>query len=111
MRILAFHGDADIVVPYAGFGLLPGIEEWAAAWAERNGCLSPRAEAAIAADVTLFEWSGCDGGSAVALYKVMDGKHSWPGTGDAGRLEDTTGAISATDLAWDFFAAHPAPPA
>ncbi len=37
--VVAFHGTADRLLPYEGQGqLLMPIREWAAAWANRNGC-------------------------------------------------------------------------
>ena len=47
--VMAFHGTADLVVPYSGMGLFfVDVEEWAADWAARNtgglhiACPAPR---------------------------------------------------------------------
>ena len=45
------------------------------------------------------------------LYTVAGGGHGWPGTPDTSRVGDTTDSVSATELIWEFFAAHPRPPA
>jgi polyhydroxybutyrate depolymerase len=108
MPIVGFHGDADFVVPYDGFGLLPDVAEWARFRAGLNGCAAdPPDTADVAADVQLVVWDGCDGEAAVALYTIDGGGHGWPGTVDPDRDGDTTDAVSATDLIWEFFVAHP----
>jgi polyhydroxybutyrate depolymerase len=44
----------------------------------------------------------------VVLYKVLGGGHTWPGTSvDLSPLGVTTQEIVASELLWDFFAAHP----
>jgi polyhydroxybutyrate depolymerase len=37
---------------------------------------------------------------------VEDGGHTWPGSLDVPLLGETTREIDATDLIWEFFAAH-----
>lgn len=106
MPIIAFHGDADIVVPYDGFGLLPGVVEWAEAWRDRNGCATDAVSASVTDDVSLETWDNCEGGAAVRLYTVAGGGHGWPGTLDPKRTGDTTAEVSATDLIWEFFVTH-----
>ena len=56
-------------------------------------------------------WSGCAGGSAVELYTVVGGGHTWPGSSvvlSAAAFGPTTESISATRLMLAFFAGHPA---
>ena len=105
--IISFHGDADNVVPYDGFGLLPGVVEWAEFRADTNGCETTPATTAVADEVVLQSWTNCDGPGEFLLYTIADGGHGWPGTDDPSRLGDTTDAIDATDLIWEFFEAHP----
>ena len=108
--VAAVHGDEDMVVRYdGGFGLLPAIPRWAAAWGDRNGCTATAREQ-LADDVVVDTWAGCSDATAVVLYTVLGGGHDWPGPGAAGGILSTTESISATDLLWDFFAAHPMPP-
>jgi polyhydroxybutyrate depolymerase len=44
----------------------------------------------------------------VELYTIEGGGHAWPG-GEAGRLRADRPAdiVSASELIWEFFAAHP----
>jgi polyhydroxybutyrate depolymerase len=49
-------------------------------------------------------YGGCKDGTAVVLYVIDGGGHTWPGAAiDVQRLGVTTHEISATDLIWDFF--------
>jgi polyhydroxybutyrate depolymerase len=58
-------------------------------------------------EVTGETWSGCQAGADVVFYTIEGGGHGWPGSpGGAGV---TTNEINATNVIWDFFAAHPMP--
>ena len=48
----------------------------------------------------------CADGSDVDVYVVTDIGHVWPGA-TSGPLADRNAPIAATDIVWDFFAAHP----
>ncbi len=111
MPVLAFHGLEDRLAPYAGGGpnlMEPPIEEWAAGWAQRDGCTDAPSVTAPADQVTLRTWSGCQGNAEVVLYTLADEGHSWPGS-QTMPPAITSQAVNATDLMWDFFAAHPMP--
>ena len=94
-------------MPYEGFGLLPGVVEWAMFRAATLGCETTPAATGVADDVVLQSWTNCDGSSALLLYTIAEGGHGWPGTDDPSRVGDTTDAIDATDLMWQFFDSHP----
>jgi polyhydroxybutyrate depolymerase len=101
--ILAFHGDADSVVPYAGGGannLLP-IPDWAAAWADRNGCQEQQAEAA--AQYRYTRWINCVGTSTVHLYTLTAWDHFWPDPANVPEDMADPG-LDASALIWAFFA-------
>ena len=50
----------------------------------------------------------CAQNAEVVSYKVSDGGHTWPGTSaDLSALGTTTQEISASELMWEFFTAHP----
>jgi polyhydroxybutyrate depolymerase len=110
--VVGFHGTADQLIPYEGDAatggrLLLPAKEWAAAWAARNGCNPTPAVTYQGSEVTGETWSGCQAGADVVFYTIEGGGHGWPGPGSAIGL--TTTEISATDIIWDFFAAHPMP--
>lgn len=90
--VFAIHGTADNIVPYNG------IPEWAAAWANRNGCNPEPVE--IVHNVLILEqqWSNCDEGADVILYTIQDLGHDW-----------THDIINFAQTIWDFFEQHPKP--
>ncbi len=111
MPVLAFHGLQDQLAPYAGSGfdvMEPPIEDWAAAWASRDGCLAAPVVSTPAETVTVRTWSTCQGNAEVLLYTLADEGHSWPGSPTMPSAI-TSQAVNATDLMWDFFQAHPMP--
>jgi polyhydroxybutyrate depolymerase len=123
VSVLAFHGTADPIVPYAGGAYFSGtpigrvlgvseakpVDDAAAAWAAFDGCGSPPARSFVADDVQHLAWPDCPPNGAVQLYRVIGGGHTWPGSAAlrADRLRATTASIDATELMLDFFDAHP----
>ncbi len=103
--VIAFHGTAD-KKPF-------DIEdEKMPEWAAHNGCASVAMEEQVTQNVRLVRYQDCDEGATVELYAIDGGGHQWP---DA-RFEfqpqnfgTATHEISANDLIWDFFVAHPLP--
>ena len=123
VALLAFHGTDDTTIPFEGgagiFGVIfRSLEgEIMPEWAAHNGCTVGPSDTSAAPGVRLRNYSACDDGVAVQLYVVEDadgagadtkgGGHTWPGAVDTPSLGNTTQEISATDLMWDFFQAHP----
>jgi polyhydroxybutyrate depolymerase len=79
-------------------------------WAGRNGCQAEPASSPIGDDVTMLNWE-CPADATVTLYQIANGGHTWPGSPLLAQFADsigpTTFTISATELIWAFFAAHP----
>ena len=119
--LLAFHGTADTLVPFnGGLGGVTGTtnfrlpidndtpaEDVIADWSTHNGCNSGRQESQVSSEVRLVQYTGCTLGAIVQLYVVDGGGHTWPGAINNPSLGYTTHEISATDLMWSFFVAHP----
>jgi polyhydroxybutyrate depolymerase len=88
----------------------PTIPDNTAAWAKRNGCAPSPTERSVATRVTLITYS-CPKGDAVELYRVTRGGHAWPGSPVSKAIAPvvgyTTMAISADQIMWAFFVAHP----
>lgn len=108
--VIGFHGTADPCVPFeggvsrCGAGLpVPPIEQSALNWAKHNGCNTAPSQTEFTASVRAIAYSECDGETAVVLYVIEGGGHTWPGAVDVPRLGTTTHEISATDLIWEFF--------
>ena len=99
--VIAFHGTNDYNVP---FEFAPPA---LASWGRHNGCEPGMHDSQVSANVTRWAFEGCDGADVV-LYAVDGGGHTWPGAEDeAGGVGATTHEIGASELMWEFFAAHP----
>lgn len=113
--IMAFHGTADPIVPFAGGPVhccggasVPDVPGTMVAWAAQDRCSATPDEAMLSAMVLRRSWPGCAGASAVVLYAIQGGGHTWPGTAFSfGALGVTTHEIDASQTLWDFFRAHP----
>jgi polyhydroxybutyrate depolymerase len=88
----------------------PSIPAIAATWARRNGCAPQPHDRKVDGDVTLIAYS-CRHNATVELYRIAGGGHSWPGStfaeGISGSLGHTSLTISADQVMWQFFEAHP----
>lgn len=111
VSILAFHGTQDPLVPYenGAVGLsLPGVKVRGTQlnmgdWARLDRCrTAPRGER-IGSQVTRQQWTGCTRGTAVVLYTVLGGSHSWPGADPTKAIGLTTQQINATQQILSFF--------
>jgi polyhydroxybutyrate depolymerase len=93
MRVVMVNGTADPMVPYRGgtVGLLGGrgevwsVDKTVALFAHVNRCGSSKIKALPAHDladrtqVTRIDWSNCQPGTSVTLYRVEGGGHALPG--------------------------------
>jgi polyhydroxybutyrate depolymerase len=116
--MIAFHGDADSMVPYDGGPLgdpfnpvkpvFPAVREFVASWAERNQCAASPVESTVALDVTRLEYLNCAEGAAVVLYTLSGGGHTWPGGKPLPKwwVGPTSDSIDATRQMWAFFREH-----
>ncbi len=116
VSVMAFNGKADEMVPYEGGkgrGLSKvvylSVPETIALWVGYDGCApQPAEEVTGGGNIIMQAYGGGAEGSAVVLYTIVDGTHSWPGgtklrPGGPGPNQQ----ISANDLMWDFFESHP----
>lgn len=107
VRVIAFHGTADRVNPYAGHGRAEwreSVEEAAAAWAAANGvATTPEVEASGRLRRTTY---GPGTPGEVRLWTIAGAGHTWPGgrLGLIGRLflGGTSRDIDATEAIWRF---------
>ena len=130
---MVIHGTADPGWPYEDppASGLPGNISWgndnrlgASApqtvefWKIHNGCtvtqsiVLPDISSTDGSTVERTNHSGCNGGAEVVLLRIDGGGHTWPGGWQylgAQFIGPTNRDISATELIWEFFAAHPMP--
>lgn len=115
LPIIAFHGRLDKVNTYAHGRSsrdywTAGVEDSLAGWADRNGCAREPQSRKVSEAVTGFVWEECRDGAQITFYSIADGGHTWPGSSInvsqpwAGK---TNTDISASQLIWAFFEAHP----
>ncbi len=115
--VVAFHGTADPVDPYAGHGQpywTYSVPVAASRWAVHNTCTPAAAITHPVPTVQVSTYQPCAGGSAVQLYTITGEGHEWPGGPPLPRaltrvLGPQSSAISANDVMWAFFEAHPRP--
>lgn len=109
--VIAFHGTDDPIVPYEGTPELAAAPTWVEGWAQRNGCDETPESLPAAGDVSGIAYTGCADNGDVAFYTIKGGGHTWPGaTGrqlPAFLVGAKTDDVSATELMWAFFVAHP----
>jgi polyhydroxybutyrate depolymerase len=75
-------------------------------WAKLDACDPTAVTRTIAGEVTLRTWQHCSAGSAVELYTIINGSHTWPGADPKASPLYTTKQIDATALMLGFFAQH-----
>ena len=102
VSLINVQGLADIFVPYTGGGEFdtPPIEQVIATWATLHDCTgSAQVEKQLNNIITHTAYVSCKAGTAVELYTLEKGGHSWP----------YNSVWPTSQVIWDFFAAHPKP--
>jgi polyhydroxybutyrate depolymerase len=117
VSVIEFHGTADQHVPYnGGYGPksianvnFTSVQYSVGFWVSFDECdTEPQTDSVN--DIRHEIWSGCADSASVELYTIDGGGHAWPGgPGGLAGLDKPTETISASELIWEFFAAHPKP--
>jgi polyhydroxybutyrate depolymerase len=115
--VLIIQGTDDPIVPWVG---VRGAYKSAAAsldyWQDHNGCststgIIPLPDTDVNDGIRVLSegGGGCDDNADVQLYSLLFGGHTWPGHPMNAPLElgETGLDIDATQVIWEFFAAHP----
>lgn len=108
--VMAFHGTADRIDPYAGNGQAYwtySVPTAATRWAAHDGC-APRPHVRNGSGFTLTTYSGCATSAGVTLYTLAGEGHEWPGgptmpISIRTLLGPQTRAVDANTVMWAFF--------
>ena len=118
VSLVALHGTADLHVRYDGGPPLrmadarnPRVDrpvsDAIAFWVKHNGCRQ-EPQAQRRGKVLIETYGDCAAGTSVTLYTLHEEGHTWPGgTKWAFWADEPSREISATDVIWEFFQAHP----
>jgi polyhydroxybutyrate depolymerase len=117
ISVIHIHGTADQNIPYRGGeggGVAhidgPAVPAINAAWRQVDHCPPP---AVTTVGVVTTSTANCPGGRAIELITIAGAGHQWPGAAPnllAQKLLHTdppSTALNATQVIWQFFAAHP----
>jgi polyhydroxybutyrate depolymerase len=116
VSVVIFHGTDDQHVPYEG-GIGPKarndrvdapVSHAVDFWVKANRC-SPVPSRTRKGSIATDLYTGCAEGTAVSLHTIIGGSHSWPGglKPRSRSLDQPTQEISASEVMWEFFEAHP----
>lgn len=120
VSVIAFHGTADRHVPFEGG---PPPAQWDPharqdksvqfamdVWKKRNACgFKPDQDRKGSVVHLTYR---CPEGLGLELYAIQGQGHAWPGGRKGlryGNVDEPSTEISATDVMWEFFKAHPKP--
>ena len=115
--MIAFHGNADPIVPYYGgpsrdFDFpFPSIPVWMKQRASLNGCDPTPSLLPPSGSVTGVRYSDCDADAEVIFYTIDGGGHTWPGGKPLPEriTGETNMDISASETIWEFFQQYTLP--
>ncbi|MFL5322067.1 MAG: alpha/beta hydrolase family esterase, partial [Myxococcaceae bacterium] len=123
--VLEIHGTEDPCWSYDGGkgacvqrdgAIYVSIPDTVSGWAKRNGCAATPTTETLpdstndGTRVSIDRYGSCT--ADVSFVKVEGGGHAWPGGYSyfsADMIGRTSTDVSANQLIWDFFKAHPLP--
>ena len=114
VRVLAFHGTADRINPYAGSGTPrwgESVSDAARRWAAGNGLPADPADVAVSRTLTRSTYGEEGGRGEVTLWTMRGAGHTWPGAQLRGLLTRvllgrTSMEVDATAELWSFAERH-----
>jgi polyhydroxybutyrate depolymerase len=117
LSVIHIHGTADTRIPYQGGegrGVAhidgPSILSLNARWRSVDRCAAP---ATRTAGTVTTSMASCPAGRAVELITIAGAGHQWPGSAPKPLIQRILGidppsaSLNATQVIWQFFAAHP----
>jgi polyhydroxybutyrate depolymerase len=112
VAIIALHGEKDEVNHFEHRSDSPaywpvGVMDASTSWAKRYACDATPREQRLSAEVAKLEYQGCKAGANLELFKLKNGRHTWPGSPGEIQAGTNPGDFSATARIWEFFKQHP----
>jgi len=117
LSVIHIHGTADRNIPYQGGegdGVAhidgPSVPSLNARWRGIDHCAAPAVRTAGAVTTST---ASCPSGRSVELITIAGAGHQWPGSASKPLIQRLLGtdppstALNATQVIWQFFAAHP----
>jgi polyhydroxybutyrate depolymerase len=106
--VMEIHGTSDGTVPYNGDATFAHIDSIVKKWRVHNGC-NPAPVTFSVPDINTsdnctavnYKYLNGNSGSAVELYKITGGSHSWPGAANV--IPNTNQDFKASVEIWRFF--------
>jgi polyhydroxybutyrate depolymerase len=122
---IAYHGTADVVVPFAGGDSILADDDpdsiqveffdqvmpaEFAEFADDSGCGADPAVANVSDEVIRYDYTGCADDVPMSFFEITGGGHTWPNSPVAEVLGDALGYftldVDATVDGWAFMAEH-----
>jgi len=106
--VLHIHGTKDIYVFIDGLKEWLSVEETILYWTNFNNCdiseMTVLQDSDPTDDCTVekYSYENCTNNSNVTYYKIIDGGHTWPGSGPV-TYQNTNLDINASLEIWNFF--------
>jgi len=110
--VLHIHGTKDIWVFIDGLKEWRSVEETLRYWTNFNNCDNSDMTVLLDSDLTdnctveKYSYTNCTNNSKVVYYKIIDGGHTWPGSGPT-IYENTNLDINAGIEIWNFLLDNP----
>jgi polyhydroxybutyrate depolymerase len=83
LRVVAFHGTADRINPFAGGGAdrwIESVPDAAGAWARALGLPSEPTRVELTSHLTRLDYGSANEAAAVSLFVSRGAGHTWPGS-------------------------------
>lgn len=116
VSVIHFHGTEDENLPFSGGAgtksvagvQFSSVKDSVEFWVDFDGCAASPLTNSFD-DIQHDIYQNCVNETSIELYTIVGGGHAWPGSeGPAGPGGDQpTQSIIASNLIWEFFAAHP----
>lgn len=126
ISVMMINGTDDPLVPYQGGvvapqfgerGTVEPVSDTIGFWRATDSCTRgpevdriPDGPQDDGSSVEIFSWSGCADSTAVELYRIDGGGHTWPSGPQylpVFAVGETNRDFDATSEMWEFFEAHP----